>query len=149
MERPSASIRKPSVTPECGMGRAITLADPTEKSSAPTSMVISSPRNCSMWIGNTGGCTAACSASFRRALGLGRPVHGQAGARVVQWAEERDAQDVVEVQMGQQRRGVQRRAERPHLLLQDVAQARRPVPRSTMSGSSPSMSITRHDVFPP
>ena len=53
---------------------------------------------------------------LQAALGLGRPVHGQAGAGVVQRAEERDAQDVVEVEMGQQRGGVHRRPERPHLL---------------------------------
>ena len=72
-ERPSASIRKPSVTPACGMGRAITLAEPMEKSSAPTSTVMSSPRNCSMWIGKTGGCTAACSASLSVPLGWAGP----------------------------------------------------------------------------
>ncbi len=79
-----------------------------------------------MWMGNTGGCTAACSASFRRALGLRRPVHGEAGAGVVQRAEERDAQDVVEVEVGEQRRGVHRRPERPHLPVQDVAQRAQP-----------------------
>ena len=59
--------------PACGMGRAITLAEPMEKSSEPTSMVMSSPRNCSMWMGKTGGCTAACSASFRVPLGCAGP----------------------------------------------------------------------------
>jgi hypothetical protein len=73
MERPSASMRNPSVTPACGTGRAITLADPMEKSSDPTSMVMSSPRNCSMWMGKTGGCTAACSASFNVPLGCAGP----------------------------------------------------------------------------
>ena len=51
----------------------MTLADPMEKSSDPTSMVMSSPRNCSMWMGNTGGCTAACSASFKVPLGWAGP----------------------------------------------------------------------------
>ena len=103
----------PASTPACGMGRAMTLAEPMEKSSSRASMVISSPRNCSMWIGNTGGCTAACSASFRVPLGWRRPVHGEAGPGVVQRAEERDPQDVVEVEMGEQRRGVHRASRAP------------------------------------
>ena len=137
------------MTPAWGMGRAMTLAEPTEKSSAPMSMVMSSPRNCSMWMGKTGGCTAACSASFKRALGLGRAVDGEPRPGVVQRAEEGDAQDVVEVEVGEQRRGLQRGPEGPHLPCRTSPSARSPVPRSTMSGSSPSMSTTRHEVLPP
>ena len=59
---------------------------------------------------------------LQAALGLRRPVHGQAGAGVVQRAEERDPENVVEVEVGQQRRGVHRCPERPHLPLQDVAE---------------------------
>ncbi len=86
---------------------------------------------------------------LQAALGLGRPVDGEPGSGIVQWSEERDPQDVVEVQMGQQRSRVQRRPHRAHLRWRTSPRARRPVPRSTMSGSSPSMSITRQDVLPP
>jgi len=55
------------------MGRAMIFAEPMEKSSEPTSMVMSSPRNCSMWMGNTGGCTAAWSASLRLPVGCPGP----------------------------------------------------------------------------
>ena len=59
---------------------------------------------------------------LQRALGLRRAVHGQARTGVVQRAEERDAQNVVEVEVGEERRGVHRRPERPHLPLEDVTQ---------------------------
>ena len=64
------------------------------------------------------------------ALGLRRAVHGEAGARVVQRAEERDAENVVEVEVGQQRGGVQRGPERPHL----PRAARRRVPAARCPG---------------
>ena len=75
-----------------------------------------------MWMGNTGGCTAACSASFRLPLGWAGPYTVRRAPGVVQRAEEGDAQDVVEVEVGQERRGLHRGAERAHLLVQDVAQ---------------------------
>ena len=56
------------------------------------------------------------------ALGLGRSVDGQAGPGVVQRAEEGNTQDVVEVQVGEQRRGVHGGSERAHLLVQHVAE---------------------------
>ena len=60
------------------------------------------------------------------ALGLRRPVDREAGARIVEGAEERDPQNVVEVQMGQQRRGVHGGAERTHLPVQHVAVGAQP-----------------------
>ena len=135
--------------PLWGMVRAMTLADPMEKSSSRVSIVSSSPRNCSMWIGKTGGCTAACRASFRLPLRLRRAVHGEAGPGIMQGAEEGQAEDVVEMEMGQEGGGMQRGPQSPHLLCSTSPSARSPVPRSTMRGSSPSMLTTRHEVFPP
>ena len=58
----------------------------------------------------------------QRPLHLGRPVQREARSGVVQRAEEWDAEDVVEVQMGEQCRGLQGRAHGAGLLVQDVTQ---------------------------
>ena len=104
----------------------MTLAEPMEKSSSRVSMVISSPRNCSMWIGKTGGWTAACRASFRLPLGWAGPCTVRRAPGSCSGREEGQAQNVVEVQVGQQRRGVQRRPEGPHLLVQHITQRAQP-----------------------
>ena len=127
----------------------MTLAEPMEKSSDPTSTVTSSPRNCSMWIGNTGGCTAECSASLRVPLGWAGPYtvrlapgscSGAKNGIPRMWSKWRWVRSAVA------RSGV---PSARTSFWRTSPSARSPVPRSTMRGSSPSMSMTRHEVFPP
>ena len=108
--------------PQWGIERAITLAEPMEKSSSRVSTVISSPRNSSMRIGKTGGCTAVVQRIFQAPLRLGGAVHRQPGPGILQRAEERQSENVVEVEMGQEGRGMQRGPDGPHLLEQHIAQ---------------------------
>jgi len=51
---------------------------------------------------------------------------GQAGARVLERAEERQAEDVIEVEVGQQRGGVQWGPKCPYLLEEDIPQRAQP-----------------------
>ena len=53
------------------------------------------------------------------------------------------------MKVGQQRRGVHRGAERPYLLVQDVAEQAQAGAQVDDEWVVPSMSMTRHDVFPP
>ena len=60
---------------------------------------------------------------LQASLALGRPVEREPRPGIVQRAEEGDAQNVVEVQMGEQRRGLQRCPHGAGLLVQHVAQS--------------------------
>ena len=97
----------------CGIERALTRIDPRVKSAGPSrSWKRSSPRKSAMWTGKNGGFTIPESTSCKGPSVLGGSVTSSTAPGVAHRREERQAQDVVVVQVGEQGGGPQRAAGR-------------------------------------